>query len=80
MMPFANKLRPARNKFTAHNDLQTILQQPVLGAFGTTEDVEYFEKLEEFTSVVQGERFLFSSFVPNDVAFFMTAFNRGRIK
>jgi hypothetical protein len=80
MMPFANKLRPARNKFTAHNNLQTILQQPVLGALGTTEDVEYFEKLEEFTSVVRGERFLFVSFVPNDVAFFMTAFNRGRIK
>jgi hypothetical protein len=77
MMPFANKLREARNKFTAHNDLQTILRQPALAVFDKTEDAGYFEKLKEFASVVQGERFLFSTFVPNDVGVFMTAFNRG---
>jgi hypothetical protein len=80
MLSFANKLKPARNKFTAHNDLQTILQQPPLAVFGKTEDTKYFATLEEFMSVAQGQRYLFSNLVPNDVEFFMTAFNRGRIR
>jgi hypothetical protein len=79
MKSFVDKLKPARNKFTAHNDLQTILQQPTLAVFGKTEDTQYFATLEEFVSVAQGEQFLFDNHVPNDVAFFMTAFNRGRI-
>jgi hypothetical protein len=79
MKSVVDKLKPARNKFTAHNDLQTILQQPPLAVFGKTEDTQYFATLEEFVSVAQGERFLFDNHVPNDVAFFMTAFNRGRI-
>jgi hypothetical protein len=78
MLPFVEKLRPARNKFTAHNDLNAILQQPVLGAFDKPDDFDYFIDLEEFASVALGERFLFGNFVQTDVALFMTAFDRGK--
>jgi hypothetical protein len=80
MISFANKLTLVRHKFTAHNDLQTILQRPVLGAFDLGEDEGYFMNLETFVSVSLGDRFLFGNFVPTDVALFMTAFNNGRIQ
>jgi hypothetical protein len=80
MMLFVDKIRPARHKFTAHNDLNTILKQPPLGGFDKREDVEYFNYLEQFVSLAEADRFLFSNLVPNDVAIFMTAFDGGRIK
>jgi AbiU2 len=79
MMPFADKIKPARNKFTAHNDLSTVLRQPVIGAFDKPDDIDYFGHLEEFASVALGERFLFGDFVQSDVACFMAAFDRGKV-
>ena len=80
MLPFAVKMKLPRNKFTAHNDLNTILRQPILGALDKPDDADYFDTLQEFSSVALGERFLFGDLVRNDVEFFMTAFDRGRIK
>ena len=80
MTPFADKLRPARHKFMAHNDLNTILQRPLLGVFEKGEDDAYFVALEGFVSTALGDQFLFGNFVPTDVALFMAAFERGRIK
>jgi hypothetical protein len=80
MLPFANKLKTARNKFTAHNDVQTILQQPPLAVFDKSEDSAYFVTLEQFMSIAQGGLFLVGSLIPNDVALSMTAFDRGRIR
>jgi AbiU2 len=79
MMPFAEKIKSARNKFTAHNDLKAVLRQPVLGAFDKPDDVDYFDHLEEFASMALGERFLFGEFVQSDVACFMEAFDRGKV-
>jgi hypothetical protein len=80
MLPFAGKMKLPRNKFTAHNDLNTILQQPILGEFDKPGDNDYFDLLQEFASVALGEMFLFGDFVRHDVEFFMMAFDRGRIK
>jgi hypothetical protein len=80
MAPFAANLKPARNKFTAHNDLDTILQRPLFAAFDKSDDTDYFDNLQEFASVASGEMFLFGNFVQNDVEIFRTAFDEGRIK
>lgn len=80
MLPFAVIMKLPRNKFTAHNDLNTILQRSILGVFDKPDDTDYFDTLQEFTSVALGDRFLFGDLVRNDVEFFMTAFDRGRIK
>jgi hypothetical protein len=80
MTPFVETIRPARHKFTAHNDLSTALNQLVIGVFDKGKDDEYFALLAEFASAAQRDLFLFSAHIPNDVALFMTAFDRGRIK
>jgi hypothetical protein len=80
MASFVANLKPARNKFTAHNDLKTVMDQPLLAAFDKPLDENYFDTLEEFASVALGERFIFGKFVPNDVELFMMAFGHGRIK
>jgi hypothetical protein len=80
MLPFTAILKLPRNKFTAHNDLNTILQRPLIGAFDKNDDDDYFEKLREFASLALGEMFLFGNFVQNDVEIFMTAFESGRVK
>ena len=46
------KIRPARNKIVAHNDLETFLNEPTLGAFPDEADTEYFKALEEFINIV----------------------------
>jgi hypothetical protein len=79
MIPFVANLKPARNKFTAHNDLETVMEQP-LAAFDKPSDLNYFSTLEDFACLALGERFLFGNFAQNDVEVFMTAFDRGRIK
>jgi hypothetical protein len=82
MMVFESKLRTVRDKIIAHNDLTSILQSNDLGEFDQEEDTLYFQHLEAFASIVQkvslGELFLYDD-VRNDIDFFMTAFNRGRI-
>jgi hypothetical protein len=69
---FADKLRSARNKILSHNDLVTILNGAVLGAFPNGEDERYFETLQEFVNVVYSEVIggpaPFNDLVKNDVA------------
>lgn len=48
----ATKIRPARNKVLAHNDLEAILNESTHGAFEAEADTQYFKKLEEFANVV----------------------------
>jgi hypothetical protein len=83
MVVFEKKLRSARNKIISHNDLSTILQATDLGGFNQGDDDEYFENLHNFASVVRrtvlDDIFLYDDLVGNDVAFFMAAFNKGRI-
>jgi hypothetical protein len=80
MRRFVDKLKPGRNRFTAHNDLDTLLQKIPFGLFEIGEDQEYFCNLEQFASIVFGEQFIFSdSLIENDVAFFMTAFKQGMV-
>jgi hypothetical protein len=57
MTPFVEKIRSARHKFTAHNDLSTALNQPVIGAFDKGNDDEYFALLAEFASTAQRDLF-----------------------
>lgn len=83
MMTFERKIRDARNKLIAHNDLSTILQAQDLGGFDRGDDTEYFRNLREFACIVRetvlGERFLPDDLVRNDVAIFMNCFNRGSL-
>lgn len=80
MEPFVTKLKPARNRFTAHNDLESILQKTPFGLFENGEDQEYFRNLEEFASIALREQFIFpGNLIENDVACFMTAFTRGMV-
>lgn len=83
MVVFEKKLRSARNKIISHNDLSTISQATDLGGFDQGDDDEYFKNLHEFASVVRrtvlNDIFLYDDLVGNDVAFFMAAFNKGRI-
>lgn len=83
MLPFAIKMKPPRNKLTAHNDVDTILAATELGKFDGGEDTEYFEHLKAFTdivvNVILGEHFYYDNAVFADVALFVDAFNRGRI-
>jgi len=46
------KIRPARNRYLSHNDLETILSGEVLGAFDDGEDDKHFKALQEFVDVV----------------------------
>jgi hypothetical protein len=46
------KLRDARNKILAHNDISSILGVETLGAFPEFQDVEYFLVLQEFANAV----------------------------
>ncbi len=46
------KIRPVRNKILSHNDLETFLNEPTLGAFPDEEDTEYFKTLEIFVNIV----------------------------
>ena len=46
------KIKLARNKLIAHNDLQTILEGTVLGQFKKDADIQYFRNLERFVGVI----------------------------
>ena len=83
MLPFAGKMKPPRNKLTAHNDVSTILTATELGKFDPGEDIEYFDYLKAFAeivvSTVLNEHFDYDNDVSADVDLFMDAYNRGRI-
>ncbi len=52
---FFKKLKPARDKFLSHNDLQAILNDSPLGGFEKDTDRMYFEKLQEFMNFVSNK-------------------------
>jgi hypothetical protein len=83
LSPFADIVKIARNKVIAHNDLESYLNQPVLGSFDPGMDDEYFRHLKEFASLVRqrtvGDMFMYDDLVRNDIDFFMTCFNRGMV-
>ncbi len=83
MLSFAAKMKPPRNKLTAHNDVLTILAASELGKFDPGADVEYFDHLKAFAEivvkVVLSEHFDYDNAVPADVDLFRDAFNRGKI-
>lgn len=81
MEVFASHAKEARNKLTAHKDLDTIMSDRTLGEFEEGEDEDYFKILHEYADIVKtqvtGERFLFDDLTPNDVRTFMSTFSRG---
>lgn len=46
-----NRLKDARNRLLSHSDLETILNERILGEFPAGEDVQYFKDLQEFLDV-----------------------------
>jgi hypothetical protein len=79
---FAARIKDARNKAIAHNDLSALLAGNSLGAFEKDAEVSYFEILQEFVNVVHdqviGGIFPFSTCVENDVAAFLETTNPAR--
>lgn len=66
-----DKIKPARNKILSHNDLETILNDTVLGNFDKDADKEYFENLQKFANIIHdkvvgGPYILDNSMVKND--------------
>jgi len=51
----AKKIRPARHKILSHNDLETILNHSLLGAFLEKEDENYFVTLQKFFNYVHDD-------------------------
>ncbi len=60
-------LKPARNKALAHNDLETLMDDVLLGAFPEGTDDEYFEALQILTNKVH-EKWIGGPFLFNDLA------------
>lgn len=52
---FWNKIATVRNKVLAHNDLDAMLTNELLGMFDDGEDEEYFKALQEFVDIVHDE-------------------------
>jgi hypothetical protein len=80
MATFAAKIKDARNRLLAHNDLEVILSGDSLGTFEDGDDVAYFEALRAFAELAHqeltGKSFAFDKLTPNDVATFMAAFEK----
>jgi len=61
------KLKSARNKILAHNDLEAIMEVATLGAFPDGLDDEYFSALQELVNAVH-EKWLDGPYPFNDLA------------
>lgn len=72
---FAYQLQDVRNKILSHNDLATIADEAVLGAFDKDADENYFRALQQFSDIVHdqvvGGPYPFNNLVKNDIAFFL---------
>jgi hypothetical protein len=81
MSEFSDRMKGARNKIVAHNDLQVTLNEPVLGDFDPGADDDYFRCLKEFASLVRqkttGDDFVYERFFRTDIDFILSIFNRG---
>lgn len=62
-----SKLKTARNKVVAHNDLEAFMDEAALGAFPDGLDDEYFSALLEFVNEVSN-KWLHGPYVFNDLA------------
>lgn len=62
-----DKLKSARNKLLAHNDLEAIMGATALGGFPEGLDNEYFAALQEFANTVHG-KWLGGPYSFNDLA------------
>jgi len=62
-----DKLKPARNKVLAHNDLEAIMESAALGGFPEDLDDEYFSALQELVNAVS-EKWLDGPYPFNDLA------------
>ena len=71
------QIKPARNKIICHNDLKTILRNKSLGEFKNNGDMEYFETLQEFVNIVNGDVYPFNDLAKADVEIFLNYFLRG---
>ena len=61
------RLKPARNKVLAHNDLETFMADAPLGSFPERADDEYFEALQALVNEVH-ERWVGGPYPFNDLA------------
>jgi hypothetical protein len=74
---FADSLRQARNKMTAHNELAAILAGQPLGQFPRGADIEYFKNLQAFMDTVAGVPRPFNDLIRNDARAFVESLVRG---
>ncbi|RCS59758.1 hypothetical protein [Parvibium lacunae] len=51
-LDFTSSFKSARNKYSSHNDLEEILQDPYFAEFGKNNDNDYFEYLTEFMNII----------------------------
>jgi hypothetical protein len=61
------RLKPARNKALAHNDLETLMADAALGAFPEGADEEYFAALQDLVNEVH-EKWVGGPYPFNDLA------------
>ena len=74
------RLKPARNKALAHNDLEALMADIPLGAFKEGADDEYFETLQALVNEVHekwvGGPYTFNDLAKNDVIEFLSLLER----
>ncbi len=61
------RLKPARNKALAHNDLETLMADAALGSFPAGADNEYFDALQALVNEVH-EKWVGGPYPFNDLA------------
>jgi hypothetical protein len=75
-----NRIKPARNKMLAHNDLETLMSDATLGAFPAGMDDKYFDTLQDFVNKVHdkwfGGPYPFNYHSKTDVEEFLELFER----
>ena len=80
-MLLAKSLKPARNRVLCHNDLEILINEPLLGNFDPGTDCEYFEVLQDFLSTVYEksckEKYEFGDIAKRDAELFL-AYIQGR--
>lgn len=74
------KIKPARHKILAHNDLETFFNEEDLGEFPDELDRQYFELLQRLVNIVHekwiGGPFPFNDLAESDVDEFLFTLNR----
>ena len=67
LLGFWERLKPARNKALAHNDLETLMADTALGSFPKGADNEYFAALQALVNEVH-EKWIGGPYPFNDLA------------